>query len=123
MSGNWFDIEKPSTHFRRKLSRWLKKLRGEKLALEDISVMQVCDVHGTSYEARRSIDGGWTVYRVYSTSYEKKGRTSYEKVRDVETPEQAIGILNGICPVTQVKNTGDYNHPVQIARLLPPLPA
>mgnify|MGYP003439068210 CR=1 FL=1 len=37
--------------------------------------------------------------------------------------EQALAILGGVCPVTQMKNTGDYNHPVQIARLLPPTPA
>lgn len=123
MSGNWFDIEKPSTHFRRKLSRWFKKLRGEKLAIEDISVIQVRDTHGTSYEARRSIDGGWTVYRVYTTSYGKENRVMFEKVRDIETVEQALDILNGICPAAQMKNTGDYNHPVQIVRLLPPVPA
>lgn len=120
---NWFDIEKPSTHFRRKLSRWMKKLSGKKLTLDDISVVQVKDRHGTSYEARRSNDGGWTVYRVYTTAYEKTKQVMYEKVRDIETIEQALAILGGVCPVTQMKNTGDYNHPVQIARLLPPTPA
>lgn len=123
MSGNWFDIETPSTHFHRKMSRWLKRLRGQKLAIEDISVVQVRDRHGTSYEARRSIDESWTVYRVYSTAYGKKKRVSYEKIQDVETLAQALDILNAICPVTQVKNTGDYNHPLQIARLLPPVSA
>jgi hypothetical protein len=123
MSGNWFDIETPSTHFRRFLSRWTKKIRGRKLTIDDISVVQVRDRHGTSYEARRSIDGGWTVYRIYNTAYGKEKRASYEKVRDLETLEEALGILNGICPVTHVKNSGEYNHPVQIARLLPPVPA
>jgi len=120
---NWFDIEKPALHFRRKMSRWLKKFNGKKLTIDDISVIQVYDIHGTSYEARRSIDGGWTVYRIYNTAYGKNKQVSYEKIRDVETARQAVDILNGICPVTEMKNTGDYNHPVQIARLLPPLPA
>lgn len=120
MSGNWYDIEKPSTHFRRRLSRFMKKLRGGKLTLDDISVMQVCDKHGTSYEARRSINNGWTVYRIYFSMYGKKKRISYEKIRDVDTAQQAVDILNGICPVEQMKNTGEYNHPIQIARLLEP---
>jgi hypothetical protein len=120
---NWFDIETPSLHFRRKMSRLLKKLSGRKLTIDDISVVQVKDRHGTSYEARRSIDGGWTVYRMYTTSYEKTQQLMYEKVTDTETVGQALEVLSTICPVTQMKNTGSYNHPAQIARLLPPVPA
>lgn len=120
---NWFDIETPSLHFRRKMSRLLKRLSGRKLTIDDISVVQVKDKHGTSYEARRSNDGGWTVYRMYTTSYEKTQQQMYEKVTDTETVEQALEVLSTICPVTQMKNTGSYNHPAQIARLLPPVPA
>lgn len=119
MSENIFDCELPALHFRRFISRLYKRLKGVPLALADISVIHIRNAEGTVYEARRGRSGGWTVYRIYSSAYEKDGgRPVYEGL-SLEAPlTEALNELNLRCPQCLTSNAGSYNHPARVAQLV-----
>lgn len=121
MSENRFDFEPASLHLRRFISRCYKQLKGSPLSIEDISVVQVRSSDDTSYEARRNTSGGWTVYRICSSSYGLESRKVFEALCSVSSINLALEELQHRCPQCLGQNALDYNHPAQVAKTLKPV--
>src|SRR4051812_1278703 len=119
MSKHIHDHETPAKHLRRRVTRWIKFFRHEPISLEDISVVQMSERSGTSYEARRDMTGGWSVYRIYNTAYDKTtNRAVHETQGTGLTLESALELLRTKSPEGMAHNPDVYNHPSMVARLI-----
>lgn len=113
------DHETPGKHFRRKLTRWYKFLTHAPISLDDISVVQMSERSGTSYEARRDMTGGWSVYRIYNSASDKTMHCSIHETQGVGlTLENALELLRQKSPEAMGRNPTVYNHPRSVAKLI-----
>jgi hypothetical protein len=112
------DHETSSTHLLRRLTRWYKFFTKLPISLEDISVIQMAEGSGTSYEARRDAVGTWAVYRVYQVKYDKTSHAMHETQGSGLSLENALDMLSRNCPDGMARKSGVYNHPVQVAKLI-----
>lgn len=110
--------ETPAIHLRRRLTRWYKFFKNAPISLEDISVIQMTEGSGTHYEARRDAVGGWAVYRIYKVKYDKTFQTMHETQGSGMPLEKALDLLSEKCPDGMTRNSGAYNHPLQVAKLI-----
>ena len=115
---NHYDREKSGTHLRRFLTRCYKSYKHQPLIMDDISVVHLDERDGTAYEARRDQSGAWSVYRTYSVSYGKQRRHVHESLGVSLTLEKALDMLQNRCPEGMARNKDEYNHPLQIAKII-----
>jgi hypothetical protein len=119
MSISKFDHETPATHLRRRLTRWYKYFKNIPISLKDISVIQMTERDGTSYEARRDTGGRWEVYRVYRVRHDKTGFLTQHETQGLSlTLAGALDLLSAKCPEGMTRRTNAYNHPLQVAKLI-----
>lgn len=119
MSKHIHDHETSGRHFRRSMTRWIKFFSHEPISLEDISVVQMSERSGTSYEARRDMTGGWSVYRIYNTAYDKTTNKAVHETQGVGMSlESALELLRSKSPEGMARRPRVYNHPSMVAKLI-----
>lgn len=113
------DHETSAKHFRRNLTRWYKFFKHMPISLDDISAVKMSDQRGTSYEARRDTAGSWVVYRIYHVKYDKTtSRIQHETQGIGLSIGGALELLRSNCPEGMSRNKNDFDHPVQVAKLI-----
>ena len=119
MSKHIHDNETPAKHLRRRMTRWYKFFKNIPISIDDISVVQMAERSGTSYEARRDKNGGWAVYRIYRVLYDRTSYATQHETQGVGLQlDAALNLLGQKSPEAMARNTGVYNHPVQVAKLI-----
>lgn len=118
MSHNSSDHEAFSTHLRRFITRQYKCILRLPMILDDISVIRLPKVHDTVYEARRNGTNGWSVYRFYKVSYDKKKQIVHEKMYVDLTVAEVLDTLYHLDPDAIAHPQSAYHHPVQVARMI-----
>lgn len=119
MSHNSANHEAWTTRLRRTASRLYKKLRGQKLTLDDISIIRCPSTHNIVFEACRDGGATWNVYRFYRVSYgQKKSRVVHEMLYVSLNIHEVLDTFYHLHPDILHKRAPGASHPLAVARLV-----